>query len=169
MKKRGFSRKVSHWLIQTPVLSFTALQLMNGWSSGLKPSAPLFLPPLLSAWFCSLQEHLALVSHHQNSKFLEMGYTVCLLMVFVCYAGFIGMALSYGLSLNMGLVYSVQNQCYLANWIISVERLNQYTHLTPEAPEIIEETRPPVNWPVTGRVEISDLQASLINTHFLTP
>ncbi|KAH0912384.1 hypothetical protein HID58_035705 [Brassica napus] len=76
-------------------------------------------------------------------------------------SGFIGMALSYGLSLNMGLVYSVQNQCYLANWIISVERLNQYTHLTPEAPEVIEETRPPVNWPVTGRVEISDLQASL--------
>ncbi|KAL0756460.1 hypothetical protein Bca101_094128 [Brassica carinata] len=73
-------------------------------------------------------------------------------------SGFIGMALSYGLSLNMGLVYSVQNQCYLANWIISVERLNQYTHLTPEAPEVIEETRPPVNWPVTGRVEISDLQ-----------
>uniref|UniRef100_M4CT91 ABC-type xenobiotic transporter n=1 Tax=Brassica campestris TaxID=3711 RepID=M4CT91_BRACM len=76
-------------------------------------------------------------------------------------SGFIGMALSYGLSLNMGLVYSVQNQCYLANWIISVERLNQYTHLTPEAPEVIEETRPPVNWPVTGRVEITDLQASL--------
>ncbi|CAL9245809.1 unnamed protein product [Arabidopsis halleri] len=73
-------------------------------------------------------------------------------------SGFIGMALSYGLSLNLGLVYSVQNQCYLANWIISVERLNQYTHLTPEAPEVIEETRPPVNWPVTGRVEISDLQ-----------
>ncbi|ESQ44170.1 hypothetical protein EUTSA_v10005744mg [Eutrema salsugineum] len=73
-------------------------------------------------------------------------------------SGFIGMALSYGLSLNLGLVYSVQNQCYLANWIISVERLNQYTHLPPEAPETIEETRPPVNWPVTGRVEISDLQ-----------
>ncbi|CAN8254232.1 unnamed protein product [Cochlearia groenlandica] len=73
-------------------------------------------------------------------------------------SGFIGMALSYGLSLNMGLVYSVQNQCYLANWIISVERLNQYTHLSPEAPEIIKETRPPVNWPVTGRVEIFDLQ-----------
>lgn len=77
------------------------------------------------------------------------------------------MALSYGLSLNLGLVYSVQNQCYLANWIISVERLNQYTHLTPEAPEVIEETRPPVNWPVTGRVEISDLQVSLIETFSL--
>ncbi|CAA7016710.1 unnamed protein product [Microthlaspi erraticum] len=73
-------------------------------------------------------------------------------------SGFIGMALSYGLSLNLGLVNAVQNQCYLANWIISVERLNQYTHLSPEAPEVIEETRPPVNWPVTGRVEISDLQ-----------
>ncbi|KFK23358.1 hypothetical protein AALP_AAs47212U000100 [Arabis alpina] len=73
-------------------------------------------------------------------------------------SGFIGMALSYGLSLNMGLVYSVQNQCYLDNWIISVERLNQYSNIPPESPEVIEETRPPVNWPATGRVEISDLQ-----------
>ncbi|CAA3016437.1 ABC transporter C family member 10-like [Olea europaea subsp. europaea] len=73
-------------------------------------------------------------------------------------SGFIGMALSYGLSLNMSLVFSIQNQCLLANYIISVERLNQYMHIPSEAPEVIEENRPPINWPSKGKVEIHDLQ-----------
>lgn len=73
-------------------------------------------------------------------------------------AGFIGMALSYGLSLNMSLVFSIQNQCTLANYIISVERLNQYMHIPSEAPEVIEGNRPPPNWPAVGKVEIHNLQ-----------
>ncbi|XP_019442088.1 PREDICTED: ABC transporter C family member 10-like isoform X2 [Lupinus angustifolius] len=73
-------------------------------------------------------------------------------------SGFIGMALSYGLSLNMSLVFSIQNQCNISNYIISVERLNQYMHIPSEAPEVIEGNRPPVNWPVVGKVEIHDLQ-----------
>lgn len=70
------------------------------------------------------------------------------------------MALSYGLSLNMSLVFSIQNQCNLANHIISVERLNQYMHLSSEAPKIIEANRPPSNWPSIGKVEIIDLKVS---------
>ncbi|XP_058206082.1 ABC transporter C family member 10 [Rhododendron vialii] len=73
-------------------------------------------------------------------------------------SGFIGMALSYGLSLNLSLVLSIQNQCTLANYIISVERLNQYMHVPSEAPEVIEENQPPVSWPSVGKVEIQDLQ-----------
>ncbi|WRX16805.1 ABC transporter-like [Theobroma cacao] len=71
---------------------------------------------------------------------------------------FIGMALSYGLSLNMSLVFSIQNQCTIANYIISVERLNQYMYIPSEAPEVIEENRPPSNWPAVGKVDICDLQ-----------
>ncbi|OIT26709.1 abc transporter c family member 10 [Nicotiana attenuata] len=74
------------------------------------------------------------------------------------FEGFIGMALSYGLSLNISLVASIQIQCRLANYIISVERLNQYMHIPSEAPEIVKENRPPVNWPTRGKVEIQDLQ-----------
>ncbi|KAL2542131.1 ABC transporter C family member 10 [Abeliophyllum distichum] len=48
-------------------------------------------------------------------------------------SGFIGMALSY-------------------------ERLNQYMDIPSEAPEVVEENRPPVNWPNKGKVEIHDLQ-----------
>ncbi|XP_071709505.1 ABC transporter C family member 10 [Rutidosis leptorrhynchoides] len=73
-------------------------------------------------------------------------------------SGFIGMAISYGLSLNMSLVMSIQNQCTLVNYIISVERVFQYMHLPSEAPLVIKENRPPSNWPNSGKVEIQDLQ-----------
>ncbi|KAM3729891.1 hypothetical protein ACB098_12G045300 [Castanea mollissima] len=73
-------------------------------------------------------------------------------------SGFIGMALSYGLSLNMMLVRSIQKQCTMADNIISVERLNQYMHIPSEAPEVIEGNRPTTNWPAVGKVEIQDLQ-----------
>ncbi|XP_073110612.1 ABC transporter C family member 10 isoform X2 [Elaeis guineensis] len=73
-------------------------------------------------------------------------------------SGFIGMALSYGLSLNTSLVLSIQNQCTLANQVISVERLNQYMHVSSEAPEVVESNRPAPDWPAVGRVELQDLK-----------
>ncbi|XP_045811469.1 ABC transporter C family member 10-like [Trifolium pratense] len=73
-------------------------------------------------------------------------------------SGFIGMALSYGLTLNSSLVFSIQSQCTIASQIISVERLNQYMHIQSEAEEIVEVNRPPLNWPVAGKVEIQDLK-----------
>ncbi|KAL6839562.1 hypothetical protein ACP4OV_030501 [Aristida adscensionis] len=72
--------------------------------------------------------------------------------------GFVGMALSYGLSLNMSFVFSIQNQCQLANQIISVERVNQYMDIPSEAAEIIQENRPSPDWPQVGRVELRDLK-----------
>ncbi|KAL6839563.1 hypothetical protein ACP4OV_030502 [Aristida adscensionis] len=72
--------------------------------------------------------------------------------------GFVGMALSYGLSLNMSSVYSIRNQCNLANQIISVERMNQYIDIPSEAAEIIEDKRPSPDWPNFGRVELRDLK-----------
>ncbi|KAH0658452.1 hypothetical protein KY289_027200 [Solanum tuberosum] len=56
------------------------------------------------------------------------------------------------------LASSALCMCTLVNYIISVERLNQYMHIPSEAPEILEESRPPVNWPSRGKVEIQDLQ-----------
>ncbi|KAI3996082.1 hypothetical protein MKX01_018151 [Papaver californicum] len=73
-------------------------------------------------------------------------------------SGFVGMALSYGLTLNMNLVFSIMNQCTLARHIISVERLNQYLHIPSEAPKVIEANRPLPSWPSMGRVEIHDLK-----------
>ncbi|OVA05091.1 ABC transporter [Macleaya cordata] len=73
-------------------------------------------------------------------------------------SGFIGMALSYGLPLNVALAYSVQSQCVLANYIVSMERLNQYMHIPSEAPEVIEHNQPVHSWPSVGRVEIQSLK-----------
>lgn len=72
------------------------------------------------------------------------------------------MALSYGLSLNMSLVFSINNQCMLANYIVSVERLDQYMHIPSEAPEVIEQNCPPVDWPTEGKVEIQNLQVKFL-------
>ncbi|KAJ6426505.1 hypothetical protein OIU84_022160 [Salix udensis] len=73
-------------------------------------------------------------------------------------SGFIGMELSYGLSLNVFLVFSAQYQCSLSNSIISVERLEQYMHIPSEAPEVIETNRPNPSWPAVGKVEICNLK-----------
>ncbi|KAK2664216.1 hypothetical protein Ddye_002790 [Dipteronia dyeriana] len=73
-------------------------------------------------------------------------------------SGYVGMALSIGLSLNEFIVYSVNNQCIVANLIVSVERLNQYMHISSESPAVVYENRPAPNWPDIGKVEIYDLQ-----------
>ncbi|KAI3920877.1 hypothetical protein MKW98_015865 [Papaver atlanticum] len=72
--------------------------------------------------------------------------------------GFVGMALSYGLSLNMFLIVAVKSQCDLSDNIISVERLNQYMNIPSEAPEVIEGNRPIPSWPAVGRVEFHELK-----------
>ena len=117
-----------------------------------------------SAWFCFLLE-LSVQVCHQPIFLLRLAdcFLNFRLNVYYTFAGFIGMALSYGLSLNMSLVSSIQNQCTLANYIISVERLNQYMHIPSEAPVIVKENRPPVNWPTRGKVEIQDLQVNLVS------
>lgn len=71
------------------------------------------------------------------------------------------MALSYGLSLNIFVVASVQTQCTMSNSIIAIERLEQYMHIPSEAPEIIESNRPALNWPEFGKVEIRDLKVKI--------
>ncbi|KAL3499267.1 hypothetical protein ACH5RR_038360 [Cinchona calisaya] len=81
-----------------------------------------------------------------------------LLPLGVSESGYIGMALSYALSLNTYLASSVHAQCMLENSIVSVERLEQYMHIPSEAPEVIEGNRPPLNWPHIGKVEIQDLK-----------
>ena len=72
--------------------------------------------------------------------------------------GFVGMALSYGLSLNTSFVFFTQSQCNLGNQIISVERVSQYMDIPSEAAEVIEDNRPLPDWPQNGNVEIRDLK-----------
>ncbi|EFJ08247.1 hypothetical protein SELMODRAFT_132012 [Selaginella moellendorffii] len=72
--------------------------------------------------------------------------------------GFAGLAISYGLSLNVAQVISVQNQCNLANFIVSVERIKQYLHLPREEPQTNILNEPPASWPDCGKIELQNLQ-----------
>ncbi|KAM0944469.1 putative ABC-type xenobiotic transporter [Dioscorea sansibarensis] len=72
--------------------------------------------------------------------------------------GFVRLTLSYGPTLNVSFVLSIQNQCTLANYITSVERLNQHMHGSSEVPGVIDDNRPAPNWPSVGKVELHDLK-----------
>ncbi|CAN4102635.1 unnamed protein product [Withania somnifera] len=69
-----------------------------------------------------------------------------------------GLAVTYGLNLNVLQAWVVWNLCNMENKIISVERILQYTGLPSEPPLIIESNRPDPNWPSCGEVDFSNLQ-----------
>ncbi|XP_047982074.1 ABC transporter C family member 3-like, partial [Salvia hispanica] len=69
-----------------------------------------------------------------------------------------GLAVTYGLNLNMYQAWVVWNLCFMENRIISVERILQYTSLPSEPPLVIESNRPQSCWPTQGEVNIQDLQ-----------
>ncbi|KAM4123241.1 hypothetical protein ACB094_01G145000 [Castanea mollissima] len=73
-------------------------------------------------------------------------------------SGYVGMALTYGLSLNVYVVFFVLNWSLLETSITSVERLEQYMHIPGEAAEEIEGHQPMHNWPLVGQVKTCDLK-----------
>ncbi|XP_043689685.1 ABC transporter C family member 3-like isoform X3 [Telopea speciosissima] len=72
--------------------------------------------------------------------------------------GLAGLAVTYGLSLNMLQAWVIWNLCNLENNIISVERILQYTCISSEPPLVIEGNRPDRDWPSHGNVDIVNLQ-----------
>ncbi|XP_050216935.1 ABC transporter C family member 3-like [Mercurialis annua] len=69
-----------------------------------------------------------------------------------------GLAVTYGLNLNMLQAWVIWNICNTENKIISVERILQYMSSTCEPPLVIEENRPDRSWPAHGEVDIDNLQ-----------
>ncbi|XP_021287483.1 ABC transporter C family member 3-like isoform X1 [Herrania umbratica] len=69
-----------------------------------------------------------------------------------------GLAVTYGLNLNMLQAWVVWNICNMENKIISVERLLQYSSILSEPALVIETNRPDHSWPSHGEVNIHDLQ-----------
>ncbi|KAJ8643276.1 hypothetical protein MRB53_005024 [Persea americana] len=72
--------------------------------------------------------------------------------------GFVGLSLSYALTLTSAQVFLTRWHCSLANFIVSVERIKQYMHIPPEPPAIIDDRRPPPSWPSEGRIDLHDLK-----------
>ncbi|MQM18513.1 hypothetical protein Taro_051506 [Colocasia esculenta] len=69
-----------------------------------------------------------------------------------------GMAVTYGLNLNMLQVLVMWRLCNLENKIISVERILQYTCIPSEPPLTVETNKPNSSWPLEGEVAVRDLQ-----------
>ncbi|KAK7857557.1 abc transporter c family member 3 [Quercus suber] len=72
--------------------------------------------------------------------------------------GIAGLAVTYGLNLNMLLAWVIWSLCQMENKIISVERIFQYSSIPSEPPLVIEERRADHFWPSHGEVDIRDLQ-----------
>ncbi|GFS41430.1 multidrug resistance-associated protein 14 [Actinidia rufa] len=55
-----------------------------------------------------------------------------------------------------------EHACQLSNLIIYVERLEQYMHIPSEAPKIVENNHPALNWPDVGKVEIHNFKEEIV-------
>ncbi|KAL5725703.1 ATP-binding cassette sub- C member 9 [Ranunculus cassubicifolius] len=69
-----------------------------------------------------------------------------------------GLAVSYGLSLNVQQAAVIWNICSAENLMISVERIIQYSKLPTESHLGMEENRPPNNWPEFGSISLQNLE-----------
>ncbi|KAJ1399410.1 P-loop containing nucleoside triphosphate hydrolase [Sesbania bispinosa] len=69
-----------------------------------------------------------------------------------------GLAVTYGINLNVLQASVIWNICNAENKMISVERILQYTNIASEAPLVIEDHRPLSNWPETGTICFKNLQ-----------
>ncbi|XP_072955852.1 putative ABC transporter C family member 15 [Typha angustifolia] len=69
-----------------------------------------------------------------------------------------GLAVTYGLNLNSQLATIIWNICNAENKMISVERILQYSRIRSEAPLLVEDCRPPNNWPENGTIYIKNLE-----------
>ncbi|XP_049933313.1 putative ABC transporter C family member 15 [Nymphaea colorata] len=69
-----------------------------------------------------------------------------------------GLAVTYALNLNIQQASIIWNMCNAENKMISVERILQYSKITSEAPFVIEECRPPKDWPSDGSISLKNLE-----------
>uniref|UniRef100_A0ACD5U7C4 Uncharacterized protein n=1 Tax=Avena sativa TaxID=4498 RepID=A0ACD5U7C4_AVESA len=72
--------------------------------------------------------------------------------------GFLGLCLSYALTLSSAQVFLTRFYSNLENSIISVERIKQFMHLPSEPPAVISDRRPPPSWPSQGKIELENLR-----------
>ncbi|ONI13655.1 hypothetical protein PRUPE_4G235100 [Prunus persica] len=124
----------------------TNMKLMDGYGR------PNFHTAAAMEWLCFRLDMLSSIT-----------FGFCLVFLISIPAGVIdpgvaGLAVTYGLNLNMLQAWVIWNLCNVENRIISVERLLQYTSIPSEPPLVIESNQPDLSWPLRGKVDIHDLQ-----------
>lgn len=75
-------------------------------------------------------------------------------------AEFVGLSLSYGLSLNAVVFWAIWISCFIENRMVSVERVKQFCNIPSEAAWEIKDCLPSPNWPTRGDVIIKDLKVT---------
>lgn len=83
-------------------------------------------------------------------------------------AEFVGLSLSYGLSLNAVVYFAITVSCAIENRMVSVERIKQFTNIPSEAPWRIKDCLPSPNWPTKGDIDIIDLKVHYSCTRILS-
>ena len=76
-------------------------------------------------------------------------------------AGTVGLMITCALQITHFLNLLVRTSSDIEANIVSVERINEYAELTPEADWKIPETKPPPDWPTVGSIQ------SVIKANFL--
>ncbi|XP_072965650.1 ABC transporter C family member 8-like isoform X1 [Typha angustifolia] len=88
--------------------------------------------------------------------------TSSILLVFVgkgvVTPGFLGLCLSYALTLSSAQVFATRFYSNLETYIISVERIKQFMHIPPEPAAVLTGRRPPPSWPSEGRIDLENLK-----------
>ena len=69
--------------------------------------------------------------------------------------GLVGLSISYALQITQSLNWVVRNACELEANIVAVERVKEYSETPTEALPIIENCRPPDDWPTEGHVKFN--------------
>ncbi|XP_021744390.1 putative ABC transporter C family member 15 [Chenopodium quinoa] len=68
-----------------------------------------------------------------------------------------GLAATYGLNMNVLQAWIIWNLCNVENKMISVERILDFAQLPSEAPSVIEDCRPELDWPTEGFIQFENL------------
>lgn len=94
----------------------------------------------------------------QNLTLCTVTFLLVLLPRGLVPPGLVGLSLSYAFALSGSQIFFTRWYCNLSNYIISVERIKQFMHITPEPPAVVEDRRPPPSWPSKGRIELQELK-----------
>eukprot|EP00897_Mesotaenium_endlicherianum_P008662 jgi/Mesen1/7824/ME000417S07136 len=72
-------------------------------------------------------------------------------------APLLGLILSYALSITSLLTMTLRLASVAENSFNAVERVGAYSEITPEAPAVIEGSRPPPTWPAEGAISFDNV------------
>ncbi|XP_047314972.1 ABC transporter C family member 4-like [Impatiens glandulifera] len=71
---------------------------------------------------------------------------------------YVGLALSYGLSLNGVMFFAVYMTCSVEKYMVAVERIKQFIRIPSEPEWCKPESLPSPDWPIRGDIEIQKLK-----------